>query len=113
MNNLFITEDCDKDSVIPAAVQICSLPQADNILEVEDFNDRYATELQTDSELVVESVGYAAGDNTTENHQTMKARAIAHCLDRKKFIHMQSGSNLLNDRDEGLMTYLFPNLDLL
>jgi hypothetical protein len=37
--------------------------------------------------------------------------ALTWCLDKKTFVRMQGSTTPLDDRDLGLLTYLFPNLD--
>ena len=95
------------------AVSICHLP-SDQAQGVDggtaDYTDRYTFDDDA-SDLVMEAVGYVNGDHSPQNHDIMKASALAWCLDRKQFIKMQSGSQLLSDRDPGLLTFVFPHLD--
>ena len=114
-NNMFSDEDEGTDEAVPHAVDICWLPE-EKAKDVEganaDYTDRNEYTCSGDNEdVVMEAVGYAAGDRTPQNYNIMKASALAWCLSRKKFIKMQGGSQLLSDRDPGMLTYLFPHLD--
>ncbi|EGN96691.1 hypothetical protein SERLA73DRAFT_75563 [Serpula lacrymans var. lacrymans S7.3] len=61
--------------------------------------------------LLIDTVGYAAGDYTPKDYKLMKAQSLSQVLDGGNFLKMQSGSQFINDRDQGLMSYLFPHLD--
>ena len=114
-NDLFSEEDQDKDIAVPHAVELCWLPPSDvgNIeggnADYTDRNENVSSE--NNDEMVMEAVGYAAGDKTPQNYKIMKASALAWCLSRKKFIKVRGGTQLLSDRDPAMLTYLFPHLD--
>ena len=115
LNDLFTEEDQDKDTAVPQAVELCWLPPWE-VGNAEggnaDYTDRGEAVCSGDSdEMVMEAVGYAAGDKTPQNYKIMKASALAWCLSRKKFIKMRGGTQLLSDRDPAMLTYLFPHLD--
>jgi hypothetical protein len=61
--------------------------------------------------MVMEAVGYIAGETGSFNYEKMKATALAWCLDKKKYISMCSSSKFISDRDPGLLTFNFPQLD--
>jgi hypothetical protein len=46
-----------------------------------DYTDRYTFDDDA-SDLVMEVVGYVNGDHSPQNHDIMKASALAWCLDR-------------------------------
>lgn len=113
--DLFCVSDANKDEAVPKAVDLCWLPP-DKANQTEggnaDYTDRNEYTRSKDSEnVVMEAVGYTAGDRSPQNYRIMKASALAWCLSRKKFIKMNGGSQLLSDRDPAMLTYLFPHLD--
>lgn len=114
-DNLFGPDDKDKDEAVPRAVDLCWLPpEASKIKEggTADYTDRNEFNRDdSDSDVVMEAVGYTAGDRTPQNYRVMKASALAWCLARKKFIKMKGASELLSDNDTAFLTYLFPHLD--
>ncbi|KAJ7090623.1 hypothetical protein C8R44DRAFT_648096, partial [Mycena epipterygia] len=102
--------DGEGDVGIPNAVEVCCLP--DSTLEADGYADRGATvESQPHTNIVMEAVGYTVGERSPKNLREMKASTVAWCLDKQNFIKMQSGSKFLSDRDPGLLTFAFPNLD--
>jgi hypothetical protein len=119
MDNLFSPGNANKDEVIPEAVEIANLPSTefDGLSAAcADYTDRnIADDSETGSPneegLVMEAVGYTDGDRSPQSYEKMKAKALAWCLEKNKFIKMQSSSQLLTDRDPGLLAYLFPHLD--
>lgn len=89
-----------------------------------DYTDRYSdlnptptdvdasgSESYSQSELLMESVGYTDGDHTPQNYLVMKAKALAWCQSGKPFIKSQAASQPMMDRDEGFLTSVFPHLD--
>ena len=108
--NMFTGEDTDKYKAAPHAVDLCWLPEAySETMEGTDadYTDRNEYARSPDnSDIVMEAIGYAAGDKTPQNYKIMKASAP-----RKKYIKMQGGATLLSDRDPGMLMYVFPHLD--
>ncbi|EGN98199.1 hypothetical protein SERLA73DRAFT_55221 [Serpula lacrymans var. lacrymans S7.3] len=105
------------DEAVPVAVEICHL-QSDygSLAATFDYTDQRDIEsaLQRDAHLdtlLMDTVGYAAGDYTPKDYKLMKAQSLSRVLDSGNFLKMQSGSQFINDRDPGLMSYLFPHLD--
>ncbi|KAJ7127827.1 hypothetical protein C8R44DRAFT_830311 [Mycena epipterygia] len=105
---LFAEEEGDVG--IPNAVEVCCLPESS--LETDSYADRGNDEsVNGNHDIVMEAVGYTIGERTPQDLRDMKASAVAWCLDKHNYIKMQSGSRFLSDRDAGLLTYAFPNLD--
>lgn len=116
MNDLFDTEDSSSDVAVPKAVELCCLPDDRGASSsTSGYSDRGGNDAGPDDlsekHVVMEAVGYTVGDRTPKDYETMKATALAWCLDRKKFIKVQLGSKFISDRDSGLLTYTFPHLD--
>ncbi|KAJ7144604.1 hypothetical protein C8R44DRAFT_865509 [Mycena epipterygia] len=87
-------------------------PDGEGDVEIPNAVETEAWQLQTKhTEIVMEAVGYTVGERSPKNLREMKASAVAWCLDKQNFIKMQSGSKFLSDRDPGLLTFAFPNLD--
>ncbi|KAH7903123.1 hypothetical protein BJ138DRAFT_1138788 [Hygrophoropsis aurantiaca] len=105
--DLLSDEDYPDGVGIPRGVDICSLAPAVDAVDSCEIDG----EPDVDEDIFVESVGYTNGDHSPANRQAMKLRALAHALDKKKFLLSRSGDNFLNDNDPGLMSYLFPHLD--
>ena len=61
--------------------------------------------------LVIEVVGYTAGDHSPINFRQMKAAALAHCLDGCQYVQVRSGSALVSEQDPAFMAWDFPHLD--
>jgi len=59
----------------------------------------------------MDAVAYMDGDDTPKSYHHMKVTALAWCLARKKFMKMQSRTNLLSEHDPDFLIYLFPHLD--
>ncbi|KDQ65223.1 hypothetical protein JAAARDRAFT_53078 [Jaapia argillacea MUCL 33604] len=113
--NLFSGGGSCDDIGIPSGVELGFLPNVDSD-ELSSLDEEYDEHNNLDndidtSEIVIDAVGYTTGDRTHESYQTMQAKALAWCLDRKKFIKMCGGTKLISDREPGLLTFLFPNLD--
>jgi hypothetical protein len=109
--------DPEEDIGVPVGVQLCCLPD-EQAAPAEGYAGRESTwrgpvdygSLDPNT-VVMEAVGYTVGERTPEDARTMKAAAVAWCLDKKQFIRMQSSSKFMSDRDPGLLTYAFPNRD--
>jgi hypothetical protein len=70
------------------AVSICHLPldQAQGVDGgTADYTDRY-TFNDDSGDLVMEAVGYVNGDHSPQNHDIMKASALAWCLIHKNAV---------------------------
>ncbi|KDQ51994.1 hypothetical protein JAAARDRAFT_139448 [Jaapia argillacea MUCL 33604] len=118
LDDLFSERDMDQDEAIPQDVEISFLPTNDRDQFVNhgfDWTDRCGddrNEAEADNNvLVMEAVGYTAGEHTPENYCIMKAKVLAWCLNRRKFIRLRGGADLMNDNDPALLSCLFPNLD--
>ncbi|KAJ6608356.1 hypothetical protein B0H10DRAFT_2166596 [Mycena sp. CBHHK59/15] len=61
--------------------------------------------------VIMEAMGYTAGEHTPQDYKNMKASAVAWCLDKKNFIQMQTSSKFIPDRDPSLLTFTFLHLD--
>lgn len=100
---------------IPASVELCYLTEAESKAAeygTSGYTDRdEVSDVEADSELLMDAVGYAAGDHTPQNYLAMKASAVAWCLDKKRFVRLQSGSSAVNESDPSLLSSLFPHLD--
>lgn len=105
----------DIDTSIPKSIQICHLSEEEsqNVRHgIADYTDRENLQGQSmHSPLTMEAVGYTTGDHSSHSYRDMKARAISWCLDRKRFVKVQSGTKAVNDRDPALLSSLFPHLD--
>lgn len=115
--DLFPSVEGDNEEGVPSGVDICHLsdPSTEADAGTIGYTDRHTLaeandELDEDN-LFMDAVGYVVGDDSPDSYHRMKAEALAWALDKKKFIRMQSGSMLLTDKDPGMLTYLFPNLD--
>jgi hypothetical protein len=92
MDDLFAHEEGDVDESVPRGVDLCYLPpEHGDMVEngTAGYTDRYKyTEEQNSDtdQIVMEAVGYVAGDDFTESYHHMKATALAWCLDHKKSI---------------------------
>ncbi|EGN93473.1 hypothetical protein SERLA73DRAFT_163520 [Serpula lacrymans var. lacrymans S7.3] len=116
LSDLYPEDENDVDESVPTAVEICHLDGSHGLAAAtSDYADRrtfHAADPQPElHEMVMDIVGYASGDYTPQNHKMMKAEALARVLDGSQFLKMQAGSNFINERDPGLMSYLFPHLD--
>ncbi|KAJ7142798.1 hypothetical protein C8R44DRAFT_827591 [Mycena epipterygia] len=106
-------DQSEGDVGIPNAVELCCLP--DETLNVDSFADRGDRGTHdtgnAKGEIIMEAVGYTVGEKSPKALRSMKASAVAWCLDKNNFVKMQSGSKFVSDRDTGLLTFAFPNLD--
>jgi hypothetical protein len=115
LDDLFVPSAHGDDESVPHAVELCHLPpEVGDPLQMGtsgyvDRDANYVTSAPED--IVMDSVAYTDGDDMPKSYYHMKASALAWCLARKKFLKMQSGTNLLSERDPGFLTYLFPHLD--
>ncbi|KAH7908086.1 hypothetical protein BJ138DRAFT_983955, partial [Hygrophoropsis aurantiaca] len=106
--------DGDGDFGVPRAVELCFLPdeRPANASASADYTDRGENLQRGEGDpFLLESVGYTDGDHSPVNYRLMKATALARCLDRTRYVQMRSGTRLIDDRDPGLLTWLFPHLD--
>ncbi|RDX44765.1 hypothetical protein OH76DRAFT_1359002, partial [Lentinus brumalis] len=84
---------------------------------VEGATDNYvpgAGDVPTasDTEDLMESVGYVDADNAPRNHKEMSMQALLHCLKGGSFLQSQAGSALVPDfHNPALLSWLFPHLD--
>ncbi|KAG2744810.1 hypothetical protein P692DRAFT_201841410 [Suillus brevipes Sb2] len=115
MDALFDEVDREADVSLPRALAMCHLPTGGQASTEEGFSDRYVEDTHSGpvqiSDIVMESVGYTEGDHSAQSREKMKLHALAHVLDRKKFLLSRTGSKFVADDDPGLMSYLFPHLD--
>ncbi|KAJ7131639.1 hypothetical protein C8R43DRAFT_895803, partial [Mycena crocata] len=118
-DDLLRPEDDTEGVGIPRAVELCCLPHTEAL---DTSTSGYVPkpdaqpnppdpEVDNEANLIMEAIGYTAGDRTPQDYHAMKASALAWCLDKKKFIKMQSGSKYITERDAGMLTYTFPHLD--
>ncbi|KIO08030.1 hypothetical protein M404DRAFT_77745, partial [Pisolithus tinctorius Marx 270] len=63
------------------------------------------------ADLVTETVAYIEGDCLERSWCAMKASALAHAMDQKKFLVSRAGFELMNDNSPGFLTAVFPHLD--
>lgn len=99
------------DVAVPRGVEICCLTEDDTVDQTSYANRGDDASCLDNNELVMEAVGYTMGERDSRDYKVMKASALSWCLDRKRFLRMQSGSKFISDRDPGLLTYTFPQLD--
>ncbi|KAJ7286216.1 hypothetical protein C8J57DRAFT_1050451, partial [Mycena rebaudengoi] len=125
MDALFASADQGQDVAVPTGIELACLPEPESSAGTSSYTDRgdmnaapsTAPPATFDNlavprdQLVMEAVGYMAGDTTAVDYQKMKATALAWCLDKKKYISMRSGSKFISDRDPSLLTFTFPRLD--
>lgn len=100
----------------------CGVPKAVELWFLESSGDASATsqctdvgwneEREGDDFSFLDAVGYTEGDYTLCSVRQMKAVALAHCLDGKQFLQVQSGGSLVNESNPGLLAWAFPQLNL-
>ncbi|KAJ6572654.1 hypothetical protein B0H10DRAFT_1964367 [Mycena sp. CBHHK59/15] len=104
------------DVGVPCAVELCCLPD-EHAVPAEGYADRGGNERPHDvrdldpDTVVMEAVGYRVGERTPQDYRKMKVLAVVWCLDKKNYIWMQSDCKFISDRDPGLLTFTFPQLD--
>ncbi|TFK57005.1 hypothetical protein OE88DRAFT_1709437 [Heliocybe sulcata] len=128
--DMLVDSDNREDSGIPAGVEISHMTDEET-QGLDSVTSGYASRgldgkersLQsTQSEesnaedavgnrLFMEAVGYTAGERRRGGYREMKSKALAWCLDKKKFIRVRAGSAFVDDRDPGLLSWMFPHLD--
>ncbi|KII93844.1 hypothetical protein PLICRDRAFT_99331, partial [Plicaturopsis crispa FD-325 SS-3] len=105
----------ESDEGVPCNMEIGYIPLSDAVDgATSDYSTRNDEDPNADGEmdLVIESVGFTYGDDTPMSYRQMKARALTHCLEGKRFLQSTAGSNLVPDfRNPSLMSWLFPHLD--
>lgn len=111
-----INDLCDGSSerAIPRAIEIACLNSEVPLTEDAMYRPPYVDEFHIDSlndSLVIEAVGYTAGDHTPCNFQQMKATTLTHCLDGRCFVRVLNGSTLVNKHDPVFMSWAFLHLD--
>ncbi|KAJ7130143.1 hypothetical protein C8R44DRAFT_613545, partial [Mycena epipterygia] len=123
LDDLLHPDDAAAGEGVPRGVELCCLPQESGLTSAtegytvrgDNLDDSTASadmdDVDREVDVIMEAVGYTAGDRTPLDYQNMKAAALAWCLDKKKFIKMQSGSKFMSERDVGMLTYTFPHLD--
>ncbi|KAJ7603334.1 hypothetical protein DFH06DRAFT_1022336, partial [Mycena polygramma] len=119
LDDLFSFANRKRDTSFPHAAELACLPLSDvNPVATSSYTSRSDRTGDDDPEddnepgkIVMEAVGYAAGERTPESYSVMKATALAWCLDRNKFIQMQTGSTFISENDFGMITFAFPHLD--
>jgi hypothetical protein len=111
-----VDENGASSSSIPAEITISHLQStpADAALQ-SDYTDRNHDALEdeeTDSDLVMENVGYTSGDLSQTSFTEMKIHALEHCLAGRKFVQSRRASSPLADfESKELLSWLFPHLD--
>ena len=110
------SEASDAQSAVPTVVKMCHLlndaKENDPQVSSDGYSDQDAAfNGENDHKIAMEAVGYTDGDYTPKNYRLMKVKALAWCLAGNKSIVSKSGSQLLNDHEPGLMSFLFPSLD--
>ncbi|KAJ7652653.1 hypothetical protein DFH06DRAFT_1270251 [Mycena polygramma] len=106
LDDLFSFANRKRDTSFPHAAELACLPLSDvNPVATSSYTSRSDRTGDDDPEddnepgkIVMEAVGYAAGERTPESYSVMKATALAWCLDRNKTISV-------------LITFAFPHLD--
>ncbi|KAJ7119793.1 hypothetical protein C8R44DRAFT_544496, partial [Mycena epipterygia] len=120
LDDLLDPADEEAGEGVPRGVELCCLPHESGLTAAtEGYAQRgvpageplETPDVQAEVDIIMEAVGYTAGDRSPLDYQNMKAAALAWCLDKKKFIKMQSGSKFISERDIGMLTYTFPHLD--
>jgi hypothetical protein len=102
------------ENALPSVIEIAYLNSESLSTNVTQYQPAYVDEFRPEREnqsLVVDAVGYTAGDHSPSNMQQMKVTALAHCFDGRRFIQVHSGSTLVNDDEPAFMTWAFPHLD--
>ncbi|KZO96690.1 hypothetical protein CALVIDRAFT_467001, partial [Calocera viscosa TUFC12733] len=66
-----------------------------------------------DQDFFLEASGYSVTERSTASYQSMKADALAHCLDKRgAFLLSRKGSQAIHDlKNEFTLTWMFPHLD--
>ncbi|KAG1807364.1 hypothetical protein EV424DRAFT_1329595, partial [Suillus variegatus] len=113
MDSLFQEDEGDVDTSIPQALQICHLSRDEELDQFSPLESRDVgiTDDVDSSDITMEAVGFTKGDHSATSREKMKLHALAHVLDRNKFILSKAGSSFVSDSDPGLMSFLFPHLD--
>ena len=99
---------------VPCAIEIGHLEFND---AVEGATSNYVPGSEVrpcpgDTDMLMENVGYIAGDDTPIDHKALSMKALSHCLNGGSFIKSQAGSRFIPDFENPLLlTWLFPHLD--
>lgn len=115
MNDLFAQSNGDVDIDIPHAMDVCHLPQGEDVSESEavtiESRNTTAPDDADFSDIVTEAVGFTMGEHLLLSREKMKLHALAYVLDHKQFLLPRTGSHFVSDSHLGLMSFLFPHLD--
>ena len=102
------------DEGIPCGIEISTMETNDAL---EAATDGYVPGVmpvpsETDTDMLLDSVGFVAKDYTHSDYRQMKHRALKHCLEGGRFVQSRAGSQFIPDFQEpGLLSWLFPHLD--
>ena len=102
------------ERALPSAIGVAYLNSTETLVESGEYRPFYVDEYHPEDnndDLVMEAVGYTAGDHTPANYRLMKVAVLAHCLDGGRFIRVRSESTLVNEQEPAFMTWAFPHLD--
>lgn len=88
-------------------------------MQVEGANDIHSSGndshpdqwIHVQDDIVMDNVAYTLGDHSPRSRESMKANALAHALDRKRFLNSDAGNAFISDNHPGFLSYLFPHLD--
>lgn len=99
---------------VPSAMELCFLNSSNDATACSSYTaDRSTRVCNDDNEdsPCLEAVGYTQGDYTLNSICEMKASALAHCLDGKRFLQVRSGDKLVSEDNPALLAWVFPHLD--
>ncbi|KIK81621.1 hypothetical protein PAXRUDRAFT_155669, partial [Paxillus rubicundulus Ve08.2h10] len=89
----------DTASALPQAIELCCLKDMDNASGNSSYSDCSDHQqfhlLHNVGTVLIEFVGYTEADHSPMNYRIMKALALAHCLNGRRFLQACSGSNLV------------------
>ncbi|KAG2047704.1 hypothetical protein BDR06DRAFT_985081 [Suillus hirtellus] len=115
MNDLFAESDGDGDVGVPQVMEVCHLPQGDNISESETAtiksHNTTAPDDTDSGDIVTEAIEFTQGEHSLISRDQMKLHALAYILNHKQFLLSRAGSQFVSDSHLGLMSFLFPYLD--
>lgn len=112
LNRLFGEDDKGSDEAVPCSMEIGYLRTSDAVESAtSDYTLRNEYEVST-SGILMENVGFTAGDDSPQSYRDMKMRALSHCLTGGTFMASRRGSRMVPDFDNPyLLSWLFPHLD--
>ncbi|KIO10508.1 hypothetical protein M404DRAFT_21439 [Pisolithus tinctorius Marx 270] len=105
--NLAALVNGEEDTGVLQGVEITHLRDSDESVDASDGSDWSAIT----ADLVTETVAYIDGDRSERSRRAMKATALAHALDHKRFLVSRTGSELMNDNLPAFLTAVFPHLN--